>query len=239
MHIFSDTQDYCEIPLYSYGVGHLKLDLCSYSQCIVDRVEKQATQLTEPSISWLFLFNIMLLNLCSHSPLSITDCSVYVPKDIFSKKYITEIYFLFIYTVTRTPTQSWLHAIAFCNVTFIWLDLRSIMLTFADTVGPSCFSNFHELMMRSEAFLFVAWFIIILGGIYIYIIIGVLNSATKDLKNVPSPMVAWCLWDVIFTLLYLISFILCEVHFIFLSNGPYTVGSEIIATLDKDVQKWL
>lgn len=187
MHIFSDTQDYCEIPLYSYGVGHLKLDLCSYSQCIVDRVEKQATQLTEPSISWLFLFNIMLLNLCSHSPLSITDCSVYVPKDIFSKKYITEIYFLFIYTVTRTLTQSWLHAIAFCNVTFIWLDLRSIMLTFADTVGPSCFSNFHELMMRSEAFLFVAWFIIILGGIYIYIIIGVLNSATKDLKKCTLP----------------------------------------------------
>lgn len=84
-------------------------------------------------------------------------------KIYFSGKDITEIYFLFIYTQGHS---SGCMQFAFCNVTFIWLDWRSIMLTFADTVGPSRFSTFHELMMRSEALIFVARFIIILGGIY-------------------------------------------------------------------------
>lgn len=76
----------CEIPFNCCGgVGHLYLDLNACTVSLMVWQKKKHCKLN-PSILWL-LYNFMLLisNLC-HYPLCITDCSVYVPKDVYFQR---------------------------------------------------------------------------------------------------------------------------------------------------------
>lgn len=75
-----------EIPFNCCGgVGHLYLDLNACTVSLMVWQKKKHCKLN-PSILWL-LYNFMLLisNLC-HYPLCITDCSVYVPKDVYFQR---------------------------------------------------------------------------------------------------------------------------------------------------------